>query len=417
MQNSGQRKRALKETSDRECTDDWLSLYETVQYRIDSIEDSDIDQLLDDAATLFDGGDWTMCATIFPVMAVLLAHAQSIQSNPHVEQVSLFILNALTEFGFARELQPVVENMLPLLHADEWQRRSLAIRICSNVVEHCNEFYDVCNERGIVESVIQTMADFDECFAPGCCFLSNFIDKFKDKMPEEQLTFIAASAIQSNRHETLAIVAKLLKIKEMLPFLLGTAMNEYLIECMRQPCNAEVLFEILTQLSLLIDIDSTAFETDGFFDCFNVCFSRSSETEKMAGLKLAYFLCPSYSQELIKCGFVSTVLVLLKDASFQLSLASCKFLSLALTEVPSSSTIELVNEQVLDSFTRLLDLQSIEMVNQITETLLTIHSIYPEHFISLYEQCQLLDCLQALSHNEDADIADVAGSTLTELVK
>ena len=416
MQNSGHRKRASQETNDRECTEDWLSLYETVQYRIESIEENDIDQLLDDAAILFNGDEWTACATIFPVMAVLLTHAQSIQGNPHVEQVSLFILNALTEFGFASELQPVVENMLPLLHAEE-EQRSVAIQICSNVVEHCNEFYDVCNERGIVESIIQTMADFDECFAPGCRFLSNFVDKFKNKMTEEQLTFIASSAIQSNRHETLTIVSKLLKIKEMLPFLLGTALNEYLIECMRQPCDAGVLFQILTQLSLLIDIDSTAFETDGFFDCFNVCFSRSSETEKMAGLNLAYFLCPSYSQELIKCGFVSTVLVLLKEASFQLSLACCKFLTLALTEVPSSSIIELVNEQVLDSFTRLLDLQNIKMVNQITETLLTIHSIYPEHFISLYEQCQLLDCLQALSHNEDTDIADVAGSTLAELVK
>ena len=371
-----------------------------------------LEELMADVIALIRSEDWTESKDFYGIMVSLLNYGIKFGVS---EEECLEVLEAVTFINFSPELQFPVDWALQFLGDERADLRNRTIRICRNVTQHCREFYGVCMEHKVLETVVEIMDVDCECFVSGCAFLASFIEKFKENLETEQILFIANRAIKSGRTETLEIVLELLKIRGILPDLQSMGLNDYVIECMRQPCDDKILFDMLTQLSIFTGTGSSVFDSDQFFGSFNTRFSHSDESGKLGALKFAYFLYPSYAQELLDCGFVFTVLSLLGDCSFQLSLGCCKFLSLVFSEATSVTIEQLVNEDVIASFLRLLDMQNVNIVNEVTELLVVILSSNEKHFSQIYQVCHVIECLELLMNNETKEIARAAEYALTHI--
>lgn len=394
----------------------WGNVCESLIQRMALIEEKPeiIEEVMTEAIALIRNEDWTESKDLYGIMVSLVNYGIKFGES---EEECLEMLEAVTFVNFCPELQFPVDWALQFLGDERADLRNRTIRICRNVTQHCHEFYGVCMENKILETVVEIMDVDCECFISGCAFLASFIEKFKENMEADQILFIANRAIKSGRTETLGIVLELLKIGEILPDLQSMGLSDYVIECMRQPCDDKILFDILTQLSIFAGTNSSIFDSDQFFGSFNTRFSHSDESGKLGALKFAYFLYPSYAQELLNCGFVFTVLSFLGDCSFQISLGCCKFLSLVFSEATPMTIEQLVNEDVIVSFLRLFDMQNVNIVNQITELLVVILSSNEKHFSQIYQACHVVECLELLMNNETREIAQAAEYALTHILQ
>jgi hypothetical protein len=244
-------------------------------------------------------------------------------------------------------------------------------------------------------------------------FFTEFVRCFAPRLQHTDLEGLVEFGIQYSGFELLLVI---LQCDHGLEMAVGHGLLDFVLNllCSPAPSQTQFLFAVLIRVALEGDL-RFLFETEGFFSAFVACFAPADESAQLQGMKLAYFLHPDFSDDLIESGFLGMAIQLGQTASFALSLQICEYLSLAFSDAPLSLVLELMDGAILDIFARFLGMDDSAMTLIVMEILAVCSEADPPAFSALLATSELGEVLQMLTDNDD-DLVRQHASVLMESV-